>query len=169
MSSCIFCTVPELICKQTPAYIVGIPVPQTQLYSTYHAINITPFESQAEFNKTTVFTPGSRLVLALEEASRLVAHRQAWLSIMKGSTPHGALLETIETAESATIIKRLENLQLPKDWDVIKITKNEYVLTKRAAKILSDATLQYHLDLCALLSSLDILKVFDLQTENRKN
>jgi hypothetical protein len=162
MSSCIFCTVPQLICTQTPAYIIGIPVPQTQLYSDFHAINITQFESQAEFNKTTFFTPGSRLDLSLEEAQRLVAHRSAWLSIMNGNKPHATILELIETLENTIITKRLENVQLPKDWDIIKITKNEYVLNKRAAKILVESTQQFHKTLEELLTSLDILKTFNM-------
>ena len=170
MTDCIFCTIPDIICKKVPAFFItqaaqkvqAAPDQENARYLRYSIINISPILSKAEFSKMTVFTPGSRLVLSLEDADQLIAHRKAWTDIMNGKEPYGIIFDKEAELMNIDLQFRLENLKLPKDWDIIKITDTQYVLSKRAAKILVEATLQYHDPVKQLLQSLVILKVFDL-------
>jgi len=165
MADCIFCTIPDLICKKVPAFLItsqAIPDTKNTRYLRYSIINISPILSKADFSKMAVFTPGSRLVLQLEDADQLIAHRKAWAEIMNNKEPYGVIFESEAELMNIDLQFRLENLKLAKDWDIIKITDNEYVLNKRAAKVLYEATLQYHEPVKQLLQSLVILKVFDL-------
>ena len=95
-------------------------------------------------------------------ADQLIAHRKAWTDIMNGKEPYGIIFDKEAELMNINLQFRLENLKLPKDWDIIKISDTQYVLSKRAAKILVEATLQYHDPVKHLLQSLVILKVFDL-------
>lgn len=168
MTDCIFCNIPDLICKKVPAFLIStqaaqkVPDPENTRYLRYSIINISPILSKAEFSKMTAFTPGSRLVLSLEHASQLIAHRKAWADIMNSKEPYGIIFDQEAELMNIDLQFRLENLKLAKDWDAIKITDTQYVLTKRAAKILVEATLQYHQPVKRILQSLVILKVFDL-------
>ena len=168
MTDCIFCTIPDLICKKVPAFLIApqatnaTPDQKNTSYLRYSIINISPILSKAEFSKMAVFTPGSRLVLSLEDAAQLIAHRKAWSDIMNGKEPYGIIFDKESELMNIDLQFRLENLKLPKDWDIIKLTDSQYVLSKRAAKILFEATLQYHEPVKQLLQSLVILKVFDL-------
>jgi len=165
MTDCIFCTIPDLICKKVPAFLISsqtIPDQKETRYLRYSIINISPILSNEEFSKMAVFTPGSRLVLTLEDAAQLIAHRKAWTEIMNGKEHYGIIFEKEAELMNIDLQFRLENLKLPKDWDVIKMTDTTYVLNKRAAKVLYEATLQYHEPVKQLLQSLVILKVFDL-------
>ena len=165
MTDCIFCTIPDLICKKVPAFLIAtqtIPDQKETRYLRYSIINISPISSNAEFSKMAVFTPGSRLVLTLEDAAQLIAHRKAWTDIMNGKEPYGIVFDHEDELMNIDLQFRLENLKLTKDWDIIKITDTQYVLSKRAAKILVEATLQYNEPIKQLLQSLVILKVFDL-------
>lgn len=166
MTDCIFCTIPDLICKKVPAFFINVkaqaPEPEPTRYLRYSIINISPILSKEEFLKMAVFTPGSRLVLQLEDADQLIAHRKAWTDIMNSKEPYGIIFDNEAELMNIDLQFRLENLKLPKDWDIIKITDTQYVLSKRAAKILFEATLQYNEPVKQLLQSLVILKVFDL-------
>lgn len=157
MSDCIFCTVPDIVYKDTPIYNVGAPV--VEEYT--NAINGTKhLKSKSDLAKATIFTPRSRLVLSLEDANRLIRHREAWLLHSKSTVPHALIAES---QMNPSIGRKLESMQLPKDWDIVKISATEYVLTKRAAKVLILATQQYHDTVPDLIDTLSILKVVQLR------
>ena len=164
MTDCIFCTVPDLICNQTSAYCIGFPAPDQaqKYYNNYHIIESSKLLSKEEFQKMNVFTPGSRLKLTLDEANQLIDHRQAWTHGMNQTTPYIALFESSADIQNPVIKSSLESLKLPKDWDVVKISKTQYVLNKRAVKILIDSTLQFNSPVSELIEYIDILKTFSL-------
>ena len=165
MSDCIFCTTPDIICKKVPVWFIGIkatPVSDTGNYLSYSNIIISPILSKAEFSKMTIFTPAARLAMNLEDAAQLIAHRQVWNHIMNGKNAFGIIFDSEVDLMNKDLQFRLENLKLPKDWDIIIISDTQYVLNKRAAKILVETTLQYHDIIKDLLKSLVILKVFDI-------
>lgn len=165
MSDCAFCVIPEIICAKIPAYCIRIPVPEKLHYLQYNIINISNIKSESDFYKMTNFTPGSRCNLSLDDANRLLAHRQAWILINTNNEPYGAVFENMSDIENNTIKIQLENLQLPKDWDIIKISENQYILNKHASRVLIQSTYQFHLPLHILLNSVEFLKVFNLNGE----
>lgn len=168
MTDCIFCTVPELLASTLPVYCIGIPVPEKSDYLRYLSINTSPLVSQSDFLEMTIFTPGARLSLTLDDANKLISHRQAWINIMNNEEPYGAIFENPDDVTNTDIRFRLENLKLPKDWDVIEISDTQYVLNKRAAKIFVESTLQYHAPVNPFIESFVILKVFNLEGERKK-
>jgi hypothetical protein len=162
MSECIFCIIPDIIGKSIPAYCIGIPVPKNQHYLRYYNMNISSIKTQNELVSATTFTPGSRRTLNLEEANRLIAHQEAWTSILSSKEPYGVVFENSDDLESEYIKNRLENAKIPKGWDLIKISANQYLITKSAAKILIFATRQFHSPLKQLIDSVKMMKVYDL-------
>jgi len=153
MTDCIFCTVPDIIYKTIPIYSVGVPVVTED---PNHNIVAKQLKTATDLAKATVFTPRSRLVLSLEDANRLIKHRTAWLLYSKNTSPHAIITEN---PLNPLIGRKLESMKLPKDWDIIKISPTDYVLTQRAAKVLILATQQYHDKLPDLIGTLAILKV----------
>lgn len=158
---CPFCTIPDFVCKETPVWCIGIEPPQSNHYSKYTQIKLPHLEKH-NFVKMSTFTPGSRLALSLNDATQLIAHRQAWNDIYNGLNPYGIIFDNSEDLANTTLRFRIENLSLPKDWDMIKLSSSQYVMNKRAATVLLQATIQYHQPLDDLIRSLIILKVYDL-------
>jgi len=165
MTDCIYCTVPDLLCKKLPILLIGsIPEPNESKYLNYTQIYHTEITSFSDFQKQSTFTPGSRLNMTLDSANQLIAHRKAWLETLKMSADYFAVFDNPSYLNNLELSNRLETLKLPKDWDVITITESQYVFTKRAAKIFIDSTLQFHLPLKTFLKSFKILKVVDINT-----
>lgn len=163
MADCIYCTVPDLLCKKLPILLIGsTPVPDVSRYLNVTQIQHTEITSFSDFQKQSNFTPGSRLDMPIDSANQLIAHRKAWLETLKMSADYFAVFDN--PAFLNNLPNRLEHLKLPKDWDVITITESQYVFTKRAAKIFIDSTLQFHLPLKTFLKSFKILKVLDINT-----
>jgi hypothetical protein len=160
MSDCIFCTVPDIIYKNTAIYNVGVPVIVEDAACKTINIVTTQLKTNIDLSKATIFTPRSRLVLSLEDANRLIKHREAWLLHSKSTSPHAIIAESLLTS---LIGRQLESMKLPKDWDIIKITTTDYVLTQRAAKVLILATQQYHDNVTDLIDTLSMLKVLQLR------
>lgn len=157
MSDCIFCTVPDIVYKNTPIYNVGTPVVDENTVSN---IVTKQLKTPADLSKATIFTPRSRLVLSLEDANRLIKHREAWLLHSNSTNPHAIITENQLTP---LIGRQIESMKLPKDWDIVKITTTDYVLTQRAAKVLILATQQYHDTVPDLIDTLSMLKVLQLR------
>jgi len=147
---------------QTVKATQTVPVSQLNNYLNIHNIIATQISTKEGFYNMTVFTPGSRLVLTLDEASQLIAHRKAWTDIMNSATPLGIIFENYADLTDINLQFRLENLELPKDWDIVVISDSQYALNKRAAKILYEATLQYHAPVKSLIKSISILKVIQI-------
>ena len=165
MPDCIYCTIPDLLCKNLPVLLIGnIPVPETTKYMNFTHIHNTELTSFSDFQKLSTFTPGSRLDMSLDSANQLIAHRKAWVETLKMKTDYFAVFDDQTYVNNNDLAIRLENLKLPKDWDVIAITESQYIFTKRAAKIFIDSTLQFHLPLKTFLKSFKILKVLELNT-----
>ena len=162
MSDCIFCDIPALVCKKMPVLCIGIPVPKNTTYLSYKHINNSQSITKSNFNNLSFFTPGSRLDMNLNDANQLVAHRAAWIETIDMKEPYYAFFDNSIDLENNDISFRLENIKLPKDWDVLKITDTQYILTKRATKIFLNSNLQFHLTLKILIDSFEILKVLDL-------
>jgi hypothetical protein len=158
--------VPAIICKDLPAYCLGIPASKKQYHLRYYNINISSINSQPDLFKHIAFTPGSRLSLSLLEANRLIAHRNVWLSALENKEPYSIIFESTTDIESAYLKNQLENTDFPKGWDLIKFSKNQYVISRSACKILVHATLQFHSSLDTLIKSLSILKVLNLNIGN---
>jgi len=107
-----------------------------------------------QFRFSVRFTPHARLTLNLALASQLLAHEQAWnLFVAEPTALHGAFCEQEPKDLS------LYNLDLPRDWDIIILTGTDYILTKRAARILLHSATQFHVPLIDYLQAFNVLKV----------
>jgi hypothetical protein len=164
MSDCKFCNVPDIVCKNLQAYFIGLPdTINTSIFNKATHIPNTHISSSNEFQSLSYFTPGSRLDLTLEEANRLIAHRKAWEYIIAQDTVHKPYAVIFEgKPDEPKIISRIENVKVTKDWDIIKLSDNEYILTQRAAKILTNSTMQFHSPIKTLLETFEVLKIFHL-------
>jgi hypothetical protein len=164
MTDCIFCTVPDLLCKTTPAYLIGpLTIPEKSRFLSYSVIDIIPIISKDVFSTMTIFTPGARLALSLKDAAELIAHRKAWLEIMQNKSHYSVIFDSEIQLNDMMTHNRIQNLQLPKDWDIVSISDTQYVLNKRAAKILVESTMQFHANVATLLDSIKILKVIKIR------
>ena len=164
MSDCALCKVPELIGSKMPAWCIGIPEKEEPENNNYLRVaHIKSSEmSHAEFLKAVNFTPGARLQMSLEDANKLINHRNAWYEVSSSEEPYGVIFDSQNDLENKDLVFRFENLDLPKDWDVIKISDSQYILSKRAANTYIRSSLQFHDHLPIFLESFAILKVFSI-------
>jgi len=106
------------------------------------------------FRYSSRFTPHARLTLNLAFAGQLLTHERAWSMFVKEqSAPYGAFYEQ----EPKDLLAY--NLDLPRDWDVIILTETDYILNKRAARILLHSATQFHVPLITYLQAFNLLKV----------
>lgn len=161
MADCPFCVVHAIKAASMPAWVIGTPASEKPIYLRYINIELQKF-SQDDFRTMARFTPSARLTWSLEEAFQITAHERTWSEFIASPEVHGIVFDNSEQLNNKDLSMRLENLEVPKDWDVILLSETQYVMTKRAARIYSAAIQQYHLPLKVYLQSFDVLKVIKL-------
>jgi hypothetical protein len=161
MADCKFCKVPPIEAAKTAVWAIDIPAPEKQIYLRYTNIIYQKF-NQDEFRTMSRFSPHARLTWSLGEAFQFMAHAQAWTEFIAGPEIHCIIFDKSEQLNNKDLSMRLENLTLPKDWDVVFISETQYLMTKRAATIYANSIQQFHLPLKTYLRTFDILRVVDL-------
>jgi len=161
MEDCEFCKVPPIEASKTAVWAIDIPVPEKSIYLRYTNIKYQKFE-QDEFRTMARFSPRARLTWSLEEAFQFTAHMQAWTEFIASPEIHCLIFENSDQLNNKDLSIRLENLTLPKDWDVIFISDTQYLLTKRAANIYANSIHQYHQPLKTYLRTFEFLRLINL-------
>lgn len=160
MTDCPFCDVPPFKPDDTPVWLIGDSNNPTGLQHSYKSVTnkIRTTMNSDEFKQSTKFTPGARLNMTLAEANELLTHTEIWEQI---STNHTIIFTDESTLNNADLNKILENLTLPRDWDIIILPfdKVQYVLTKRAANILIASSRQFHKSLKVFIESIPGLRI----------
>jgi len=157
MVDCSLCFVPAIVAKETTAYILNDGVNTKTLYKSY--IPVTKQEiSKGDFRVNFKFTPGFRLNYDYELANEALRHKEAWSKFLKEENPYAIVFDDAENADDTQLSIYLENLQPPKDWDILIFTPTQYVLNKRAAKILYYSANQFNKPIKDYITSFFILK-----------
>ena len=153
MDDCHLCSTVPFRQAEIPAWCIGFPAPTDKLYLRYNTV-VFPDLAVEQFQFAVRFTPHARLTLNLALAAQLLAHEQAWDQFIKeDSAPYAGFYEQ----EPADLQSQV--LDLPRDWDVIILTETDYILTKRAARILKHSATQFHVPLMDYLQAFNLLKV----------
>ena len=162
MSDCVFCKIKPLLLDDTPSWIIS---PETNpIYEKHIYKTLTPFHKivikATEFKNRIDFTPKARLSMTLAEASELVTHREIWKQI---TAEHSVIFTDVTNITDKKLAIKLENLTLPKDWDIIVLTDKpeqmQYVITKRASQILLASSRQFHTCLKTFIESIKGLRI----------
>jgi spore germination protein YaaH len=161
MSDCAFCEIIPFKANNTPVWIITDTNTNIHNDSIYkEAIYIQRKTiSETEFKYCTDFTPKARITLTQKEASELLTHSEIWKQI---KAEHAIIFTEIANITDTQLANKLENLKLPKDWDIILLTNNQdiqYVLTKRAAHILLASSRQFHNNLKTFIESIQGLRI----------
>ena len=161
MTDCIFCHVPELKASNTPVWLITHASDPIQNSSVYKSVTVEPPQTitKEDFVQSILFTPAARLTLSIEEATNLLTHKKIWNKIIKSDFNHAAIFTDITYINDAKIAESLDNAILPRDWDIIIINNNQYILTKRAANILQASSRQFHNILTVFIKSIPGLKI----------
>lgn len=157
MSDCQLCYVPAILAKETVVFLLNNIEATKNLYKTYHQVP-TSHASQLDF------TPGFRIRYKNQEtAVEAATHKQVWAEIHKSldKSPYSIIFDTQRSVDDANLAIYLENAVLPKDWDIFLLTDTQYILTKRAAKILLSSAVQFNTNLSDYIRSFKVLKVID--------
>ena len=159
MGDCKFCKDNPLKAADTPVWCIGFPVPQGQpTYLRYNTINFAEITPEA-LRFSIRFTPKARLTLNGAQAEQLIAHDQAWQEFLKDPTAqYGAFYEQAAAA-TKEIALYIENTGLPRDWDIVLVSPTDYLLNKRAARVLAHSATQFHVPLIDYLQAFGTLKV----------
>ena len=168
MTDCVFCNIIAINCKETEAYLIPqgksqsqVPAPETNHYYRFNNV-ANPTINESEISTLVTLTPGARLTLKLTDLNELLAHKSVWESFLKSDKHHCIVFNNLDTAIDNTLPKKLESKQLAKDWDICFISDTEYIITKRAARILYGSSKQFNTDLKNYLQSFSVLAVFTL-------
>jgi len=137
------------------AYLIGTPVPKTTHYLRINSINDIK-------GKQELFTPSARLLLSLKEQQEALNHRDIWINFLKSAAEYAIVFDTDDINDKQLTIF-IENKQLPKDWDIILISDTQYILNKRAARILLSSCKQIHQPIKDYLRAFEVLKVLPLK------
>lgn len=163
MGDCKLCK-PNLIkAEKMGVWSLGIPVPATNKHYLSQKYIAKRTIEKDELRTTDKVTPAGRLLMTEADVSQIMAHYQAWDEFIQSSAEFGAFFETPDTVNNNDIAARLENLELPRDWDIILIDDTEYVLNKRTARILKVSAQQFHCPLKVYLTVFDIFKIISIK------
>jgi len=159
---CIFCVVPEIDRAKLPVWAINIPVVQNNpIYSRYIYKTTTQLNSE-EFRTSTRFTPGARVSMDINEASKLLTHYRVWEEVMNAQEPICLVMTNEQDIKSSELTRKLESVKPPKDWDLLIISDDQYVIRTRGARILYNSGVQFHLPLNTYIKSFEVLKVIEL-------
>ena len=165
MQSCSLCNTPSFRADATVAYILNKSQHKKNLYKTYHIPNTLQNNSKdiESYKKNTDFTPGFRLKYSEAEAIKNNGHKYAWRHFLKSDVNHAIIFEDASTADDTQLSIYLENITPPKDWDIIAFSPTQYILNKRAAKILYYASLQFNVPIDKYIHAFEVLKVIQVK------
>lgn len=162
MDDCPFCKTIPLLANALPVWCIGFPVQTNPRYLRYNTVAVP--ELTADYLRTSDrFTPRARMELNLALAGQLIAHEKAWAEFVDAPEPYGAFYEHAEAATNSNLPAFIENLDIPRDWDVILLSSTEYLLNKRAARILKQSAVQFHVKLFEYMNAFKVLKVVPIK------
>ena len=161
MVDCPLCFVPAIVAKETTAYILSEEKPSKTLYKSYNQITKQEI-SQGDFRINIKFTPGFRLNYDYNLANEATRHKEAWSKFLKEDNPYAIVFDDAEDADDTQLSIYLENLQPPKDWDILIFTPTQYILNKRAAKILFYSANQFNKPIKDYITSFFVLKAINV-------
>jgi len=161
MADCILCNTQPIICKETDAYIINSPVPKTNHYLRINDISSCQIDIK-DLKTVTLLTPGARSRLTITEYIEIINHRSVWEKFLQSSANHCIVFDGLKDAEDRQLSIIIENKVLPKDWDILMIGKTQYVLNKRATKILFTSSRQLNSSVSDYIKSFRVLKIANL-------
>ena len=156
MTDCQLCNTIPLLSKNIEAYLIGLPVPPINHYLRINNITSKPYTFD------NGFTPNARLTMSQVHAQEVVNHKYVWNNFLKQSANYAIVFNTCIIKDSQLSIF-IENNVLPKDWDIILITDTQYIINKRAARILLMSLKQIHVPIKEYLLAFEVLKVIRLK------
>ena len=162
MADCVLCKVTPILAQQTDQFIIDIPDLPSKHYLNVNSLISESLHSE-ELKTCKTFTPGARLRLELTEANELLTHKKIWEMFAKSDSPHAIVFNKRTDAEDIQLSIFIENKELPKDWDIILISDTQYILNKRASRILLNSSRQFYTNLESYLKSFEVLKVLKLK------
>ena len=158
MVDCPLCFIPAIVAKETIAYNSTQKRQSKYLYKTYTEISPTEI-SQGDFRTNTNFTPGFRLRYDYKIGIEALKHKEVWSKFLKEeSSPYAIVFDDEEDVDDGQLSIYLENLQPPKDWDILIISPTQYIINKRAAKILYYSAKQFDKPIKDYINSFFVLK-----------
>jgi len=159
---CIFCVVPEIDRTKIPVWAINIPVVETSpIYMRYKYMSNSELTHE-EFRSSTRFTPGARTKMDINEAAKLLTHYRVWEEVMNAQDPICLVMSKDSDLKNAELTRKLESVKPPKDWDILIISDDQYVIRTRGARILYNSAGQFHLPLNTYIKSFEVLKVVQL-------
>jgi len=159
---CIFCVVPEIDRTKMPVWAINIPVIQSNpIYMRYKYFNTSQLTPD-EFRTSTRFTPGARTKMDISEAAKLITHYRVWEEVMNAQEPICLVVSKESDLKNAELTRKLESVKPPKDWDILIISDDQYVIRTRGARILYNSAGQFHLPLNTYIKGFEVLKVVEL-------
>ena len=168
MTDCILCKITPILASSTDLFLIDVPEIEASHYSTVNSIRSEELRPE-NFKTNTAFTPGARLKMELTEAIEILNHKKVWEIFITLNSPHAIVLNNKKDAEDRQLSIFIENKEVPKDWDIILVSSNQYILTKRAARILLASTRQISNNLETYLLSFEALKVLPLKAAVKKH
>jgi hypothetical protein len=160
MADCALCVVPAIVAHETIAYVLENTIVNKTLYKSYAKIN-PPEISQADLRTNLNFTPGFRLRYDNKSAIECLWHKEAWSKFLKEGAPHAIVFNNNNDADNTQLSIYLENLNPPKDWDILIFSSSEYIINKRAAKILFYSAKQFDKPIKDYITSFSVLKTIN--------
>jgi len=164
MADCALCVVPAIVANETIAYVLENTIVNKTLYKSYTQITL-PEISQADFRTNINFTPGFRLRYDYTLAAESLRHKEAWSKFLKEGSPHAILFNDNNDADNTQLSIYLENLNPPKDWDILIFSSTQYLITKRAAKILFYSAKQFDKPIKDYITSFSVLKAINISRD----
>ena len=162
MEDCKFCKNNPVKAEKLPVWTIGIPAPSTNKHYLSYKYITKRLISKDELRTTDKVTPAGRLLMSEADVSQIMAHQLAWDEFLASESEFGAFYETEASINSNKLHLAIENTELPRDWDIIMIGEFDYILNKRAARILRSSSIQVHCQLKLFLTIFDVLRVIKI-------
>ena len=158
IGDCVLCNVPNLLTNKTPVWLITNKT-ITNTPSLYESYNYKKPLTNKDFKTNIYFTPKARYTLTIDQANELLTHSKIWNEFLVTKKNHAIIFTDESLLSNIDVAHRLENLVLPKDWDIIMLPNGDYVLTKRAANILLASCRQFNNPLKTYIHSIPGLRI----------
>jgi len=159
LGDCVLCNVPSLLTNKTPVWLITNKTILLSTSSLYESYNYTKPITNNDFKTNVNFTPKARYTLTIEQSNELLTHSKIWNEFLVTKKNHAIIFTDESLLSNIDVAHRLENLVLPKDWDIIMLPNGNYVLTNRAANILLASCRQFNNPLNTYIQSIPGLRI----------